>query len=75
MSILCSDNRDIYHDLNDVLCFFCFEVLTLWGDTRTPIIHWAGATGDIYLHPDCVLQLAIRMFRDVHEVQIKKTNR
>ena len=44
-------------------CFLC------WNPLEDPAIHWMGSTGDIYLHPACVIELAIRMFRDVHEVE------
>ena len=44
-------------------CFLCGDRLS------DPAVHWMGATGHIYLHPDCVLDLAVRMSRDVHEIR------
>ena len=46
-------------------CFFCVEPMI------PPLVHWMGAGGDIYLHPDCVFNLALRLYRDVHEIQQK----
>jgi hypothetical protein len=44
-------------------CFYCH------GELSDPAVSWAGATGDIYLHPACVPALFIRLARDVHEVE------
>lgn len=44
-------------------CFFCHTLLD------DPAVCWSGADADIYLHPDCVPDLAVRMFRDVHEIR------
>ena len=42
-------------------CFYCYAPLS------DPAIFWMGATGDLYLHPRCVLDLFVRLARDVHE--------
>ena len=44
-------------------CFLCFGALD------DPAAGWAGSEGEIFLHADCVLDLAVRMFRDVHEIR------
>lgn len=44
-------------------CFFCGE------PCHDPVIHWAGACGSIYLHPDCALRWTVRLLRDVHECE------
>ena len=44
-------------------CFFCHHPMT------SPGIYWTGATGEIWLHPACVLELTIRLFHDVHEIE------
>jgi hypothetical protein len=45
------------------VCFYC------WGPLDNPAIEWSGSTGFICLHPGCVVELAIRLVRDVHEVE------
>ena len=41
-------------------CFYCGKL------TRDPAIHWMGFDSDIFLHPGCCVDLAIRLFRDVN---------
>lgn len=55
------------HDGSDIEkgCFLC------WKPLSAPTIHWMGSNGSIFLHPHCVLDLAVRMFRDLHEVETK----
>lgn len=43
-------------------CFFC-------GDAVDSGIYWSGITGDVYLHEQCAGLLAVRLARDVHELQ------
>lgn len=44
-------------------CFYC-------GDTIRDVgIMWMGLTGHVYLHPPCVVELTIRLLRDVHEYE------
>ncbi len=44
-------------------CFYCR------GSTTDPGITWMGATGEIFLHPSCAVELVIRLLRDVHELE------
>jgi hypothetical protein len=44
-------------------CFLCGQALA------DPAVHWMGATAEIYLHPDCVTELAIALFRDLSELK------
>jgi hypothetical protein len=46
-------------------CFYCGHAMTL------PGVQWLGATDEIWLHPSCVIELAIRLFRDVHEIECR----
>ena len=41
-------------------CFFCGEPCS------DPAV---GASGAIYLHPRCVTDLTIRLYRDLHELE------
>jgi hypothetical protein len=45
------------------VCFYCNKPLI------DPSVYWLGATGEIYLHPSCVLDLFVRLARDVHEAE------
>lgn len=45
-------------------CFYCHNT------TADPAITWAGATAEIFLHPACVVELALRLLRDVHEFEV-----
>jgi hypothetical protein len=44
-------------------CFYCYKPVA------DPAVCWMGATGEIYLHPPCVLALFVRLARDVHETE------
>lgn len=44
-------------------CFYCGLPL------RAIAVFWAGADGELWLHPACVVELTIRLYRDVHEVE------
>jgi hypothetical protein len=44
-------------------CFLCGQ------DLSDPAVYWMGATGDLYLHPDCVTKLFVVLARDLHEIQ------
>lgn len=51
-------------------CFYCHHKLA------DPAIAWWGAGGiTIFLHPQCVVELAIRLFRDVHELECRTHSR
>jgi hypothetical protein len=45
-------------------CFYCFQSLD------EVAIWWRGAS-DIWIHAACFIELAVRMFRDVHEIEIQ----
>ena len=44
-------------------CFYCHKPLT------SPCVHWMGSGFDLYCHPACVVELTIRLLRDVHEIE------
>jgi hypothetical protein len=50
-------------------CFFCDE------PTEDPAIVWFGATGEIFLHAACTAELAVRLFRDLHELEHRSGGR
>lgn len=49
-------------------CFYCGKPM------KFPFIHWFGAQGHIYLHPDCVTMLFTRMELDGHSINGIKFN-
>lgn len=46
-------------------CFYCGRPVTTGG----PVVVWHGATTTIELHSECVVELGIRLFVDVHKVE------
>lgn len=46
-------------------CFYCGR------PTSDPAIVWSGFGGEIFLHPACVAELALRLFRDLHELECR----
>lgn len=48
-------------------CFYCGHTI------RDVGIMWMGVGGEVYLHPPCVVELTIRLFRDVHEYECNVT--
>lgn len=44
-------------------CFYCYAPI------RAIAVFWMGAAGELWLHPACVVELTIRLYRDVHEVE------
>lgn len=45
-------------------CFFCGE------EADAPMVFWTGVKGtNLVLHPACAVDLTLRLYRDVHEVQ------
>jgi hypothetical protein len=46
-------------------CFYCYEPLT------DPSVMWRGQSGEIFLHPACVMELMLRLLRDVYETELK----
>jgi hypothetical protein len=57
------DEQGIAHTAAGAECFLCGRVL------RDPAVFWMGATTDIYLHPHCVTEFAIALFRDLSELK------
>jgi hypothetical protein len=61
------------HELGDFLtaagktCFYCHGLIV-----ADPAILWSGAYGNIHLHPACTVELAVRLFRDVHQIECEK---
>lgn len=47
----------------DLKCFYCHTSIE-----AMPYINWMGTT-EIELHPACVVELCLRLLRDVHEVE------
>ena len=65
----------VFHDsdvrgefLDEQICFFCSQSFD------KVAIMWDGSGASIWLHSDCFIKLAIRMFRDVHELEITSNN-
>lgn len=50
-------------------CFYCGE------RSIDPAIHWSGFTGEVYIHEACVVELAIRLFRDLHQLRLQRAGR
>jgi hypothetical protein len=44
-------------------CFYCGEHLT------APFIIWIGVGDPLALHPSCVVELSIRLLRDVWQIE------
>jgi hypothetical protein len=57
------DEQGSVHTAVGQECFLC------GGGLHDPAVFWMGATAEVYFHPDCVVDLAVRMFRDVHEIR------
>lgn len=63
------------HTAEGETCFYCGSPL------HDPALYWMGATGDMYLHPGCWVDLSARLYRDLHEWQrqsrfyFRETNR
>jgi len=45
------------------VCFFCTE--RVW----FPCIWWHGASGDVFLHPQCAVSLSMHFMSDVQTVE------
>ena len=50
-------------------CFYCGKALD-----AEPAIGWIGQTSEIYLHARCTVEFILRMFRDVHQWELKTGN-
>ena len=46
-------------------CFFCGK------RAGYPSVVWIGFGAEITLHPKCVVELTIRLYRDLHEIECK----
>lgn len=44
-------------------CFYCHQRL------HGAVVMWWGEGADLYLHPECTVELSIRLLRDVHEIE------
>ena len=44
-------------------CFYCYKEL------EYPVIMWGGNGAEIWLHPNCLNRLVIRLYRDLWESQ------
>jgi hypothetical protein len=51
------------NSFKDEPCFYCGRNLS------SPFVLWAGFGAELVLHPTCVVELTIRVFRDVHEIE------
>ncbi len=51
------------------ICFYCGN------PTQDPAIVWSGFGDEMFLHPTCCVELAIRVLRDVHELEGKTHSR
>ena len=47
-------------------CFYCSRAIV-----HHPYIDWMGDGSTIFLHPGCAVDLAIRVLKDVHEIECK----
>ena len=60
------DTQGIAHTATGQPCFLCGEAL------HDPAVFWAGMTAEIYLHPACVVELAVALFRDLSELKTQR---
>ena len=49
-------------------CYYCAAHL------GSPFVMWMGAGEPLALHPRCVVELSIRLLRDVHQVECETGN-
>jgi hypothetical protein len=56
--------QDVFHlcPLPSDCCFLCFEPVD------HPAIYWRGHDGQIWLHPQCVLEFTAKLQADVREL-------
>jgi len=48
---------------DDQRCFLCGKA------TADPSVLWSGFSTDIFLHPECAVEMSLRVLRDVHELE------
>ncbi len=53
------------HRFGDETCFYCHNPI------GAQAVWWVGATGDIYLHTGCAIDLMIGISRDLFEIRSK----
>jgi len=52
-------------------CFFCSQPFIDLSPSDQPAIMWdGGSQGELWLHSDCFIKMAMGMFRDVHELEL-----
>jgi hypothetical protein len=44
-------------------CFLCGKA------TDDPSVMWSGFSTDVFLHPECAVEMSLRVLRDVHELE------
>jgi hypothetical protein len=52
-------------------CFFCGERLRQPSSDDQAFVMWGGRTSTILLHPECIMSLTLRLFRDVYEIEFR----
>lgn len=58
--------EEVYGDLIGKQCFYCFAPV------YPPAVMWMGASAEmLLLHPGCVIELFLRLGRDVWEIECK----
>jgi hypothetical protein len=63
MAIIAHGAEPIYRELIGSECFYCYRPV------YPPGVMWSGAAGELVLHPACVLDLFLRLGRDVWDVE------
>ena len=69
-------HQSIHHfpgsQFREASCFYCHEPVS------APALYWMGSAPReedhaslLVLHPACTVELAIRLFRDVHEIECR----
>lgn len=53
----------------DEECFYCHDVIGKIS-RKNPVLYWMGDPS-LIVHPNCFQDLVVRMYRDLHEIQIK----
>jgi hypothetical protein len=48
---------------DDQRCFLCGTA------TADPAVMWSGFSADIFLRPECAVEMTLRLGRDVHELE------
>jgi hypothetical protein len=56
--------RDKISNLQTDICFYCSHSVI-----GGKFVQWDGSNAIIVLHPQCVIDLTLRMGKDVHKIQ------